>query len=155
MSVEFAGNQPWSVTLGCRRASGRYESRGDNLLHGAVEQSCGGAIKPANAQCGETTYLQEIATTMTRIGTGLRVSAIADVKIAYEEFGRTACARRDLFGLKGTIVPNPAVDCGGKYCVASWQTDREVVENDAWCGFGTLSRRFGLDISVLGHMAAA
>jgi len=94
------------------------------LLHGAVGQARIGATKPAKAWCGETTSLQEIATTMTRIRTGLWVSAIAGVKVAYEEFGRTSCARHGLFGLEGTVVPNPAVDCGGEYCVASWQTDR-------------------------------
>lgn len=39
--------------------------------------------RPMRDQCGETTSLQEIATTMTRIATLLRVSAIAGVKVEY------------------------------------------------------------------------
>jgi hypothetical protein len=106
------------------------------VLHGVIGTIGAKASSAWLAQCDETTRLQENVTTTTCFATGLWVSAIAGVKVEYVEFDRTPSAKLDLFVRKGTIVPDPAVACGGEYCVAFRQTDREVVENGGRCGFG-------------------
>jgi hypothetical protein len=81
MALKLRGNQAGNVALGCSKRDGAQGILGRGLLKTARKSVDVAAGRPALAQCGDTTPLQENTTTATRAGTWRRLSAIAGITV--------------------------------------------------------------------------